>query len=60
MAFIKRKTRKKIVKQLRKLVNRHGPDVVSDFASSLMAEFAARFLTRGDGDGKGRRARRSD
>lgn len=46
MATIKRKTRKKLTKQLAKLVKRHGPEMalalVSGIVSTLATEAAAK------------------
>jgi hypothetical protein len=45
MAVIKKKTRKPIAKQMRKLVERHGEEVVTGLVSAAVSAAAAIFAT---------------
>jgi hypothetical protein len=52
MAIIKRKTKKKIGKQLRKLVKKHGSEVALGAATALVTAVIAK--STGDADKKGK------
>lgn len=51
MAIIKKKTRKRLTKQVRKLIRKHGNEVVTGLVGSILAAAAAK-MTGGDKDHK--------
>ncbi len=48
MALIKKKTRKRVAKQMRKLVKKHGEAVVTGFVTTAVSAAAARLATTAD------------
>ncbi|HEU4324639.1 MAG TPA: hypothetical protein VFS21_15960 [Roseiflexaceae bacterium] len=48
MALIKKKTRKQLVKRMRKLMKKHGSEVVTGLVSTLMTAAAAKLSTNDD------------
>jgi hypothetical protein len=48
MALIKKKTRKRLAKQVRKLVKKHGQEVVTGLVATAVSAAAAKLATASD------------
>jgi hypothetical protein len=54
MPVIKRKTKKAITKQVRKIVKKHGPEIALGLASALVSSVVTKATASGDGKKKKR------
>jgi hypothetical protein len=59
MALIKRKTKKKITKQLKKLVKKHGPEIATGLVSTIVAGLTAANLPESDGSEKSKKRKKA-
>ena len=60
MAILKRKTKKAITKQVRKMVKKHGPEVAMGVISSLVTGVIAAATEVSNGSGKSKKKKKKD
>jgi thiamine phosphate synthase YjbQ (UPF0047 family) len=60
MALIKKKTRKAITKQVKKLVRKHGPEIATGLVTSIVSGIAAAATAKPEDDDTPKKSRKRD